>query len=55
MKLYLILLDITTNKQFRKYFDCEYDMDKFINKLKYSRKLAVIKDSREEYFLDYNR
>lgn len=55
MKLYLVLLDKTTLKQFKKYFECEYDMDKFIRKLKYSNKLCILKDSREEYFIDYWR
>lgn len=55
MKLYLILLDLNTNKKFTKYFKTEYDMDKFIQKLKYSRKLFVVKDSREEYDIDYFR
>lgn len=55
MKLYLTLLDLNTNKTFKKYFNCEYDMDKFINKLKYSRKLVVVHDSREDYYIDYNR
>lgn len=48
MKLYLDLYDITTKKSFRKYFNSEYDMDKFLRKLEYSRKLMLIKDSREE-------
>ena len=55
MKLYLLLLDKNTMKQFKKYFDCEYDMDKFIRKLRFSNKLCVLKDSREEYFIDYDR
>lgn len=49
MKLYLELYDITTKKTFKKYFDSEYEMDKFIRKLEYSRKLMIIKDSREDY------
>ena len=48
MKLYLELLDVITNKTFKKYFKSEYDMDKFIKKLKYSKKLIIIEDSREE-------
>ena len=52
MKLYLILYDRTTSKTFTKYFKCEFDMDKFIRKLRYSNKLQVIKDSREDYY-DY--
>lgn len=42
MKIYLELLDLTTMKSFIKYFDCEYDRDKFERKLKYSKKLKVI-------------
>ena len=54
MKLYLVLYDTTTNKEFTKYFRCEFDMDKFIRKLHYSKKLYIIKDSREE-FLSYEK
>lgn len=46
-ELYLILYDTTTNKEFKKTFSCEWNMDKFIRKLHYSRKLYIIKDSRE--------
>lgn len=54
MKLYLLLQDLTTKKQFFKYFDIEYEMDKFKRKLKYSKKLVIIEDSREMMF-DYDR
>lgn len=50
MKLYLILYDRTTSKNFTKYFKSEYEMDKFIQKLKYSNKLQILKDSRDEYY-----
>ena len=53
-KLYLLLMDVTTKKQFFKYFECEWDMDKFKRKLKFSRKLVIIEDSREMIF-DYDR
>ena len=49
MKSWLLLLDKTTMKQFKKYFSSEFEMDKFIAKLEYSNKLYVIKDSREDY------
>jgi hypothetical protein len=52
-ELYLVLFDRTTNKTFKKFFVTEFQMDKFKRKLKYSRKLQVIKDSREDYFVDY--
>lgn len=46
-KYYLLIMDLTTNKQFFKYFDVEYEMDKFKRKIKYSNKLMIIEDSRE--------
>lgn len=49
IELYLIIYDVTTNKEFKKHFDNEYKMDKFIQKLHYSKKLYIIKDSRKEY------
>lgn len=42
MKIYLELLDLKTLKTFKKYFDTEFDRQKFINKLKYSNRLKVI-------------
>ena len=48
-KLYLLLMDLTTNKQFFKYFETEYEMDKFKRKLKYSVKLEIIEDSRDNW------
>ena len=47
MKLYLLLQVIETHKQFFKYFDTEFEMDKFKRKLRYSNKLMVIEDSRD--------
>lgn len=55
MKLYLILLDVTTMKEFKKEFESEFAMDKFIRKLRYSNKLYVLKDSREGQFIDYDK
>lgn len=46
-KLYLLLQIIETGKQFFKYFETEYEMDKFKRKIKYSNKLMLIEDSRE--------
>lgn len=53
-RLYLLLMDLTTNKQFFKYFESEFEMDKFKRKLKYSKKLIIIEDSREMIF-DYDK
>ena len=52
MKLYLVLFNRETKKQFTKYFKCEYDMDKFKRKLHYSKRLFVVEDSRDIYFPD---
>ncbi len=49
MELYLVLLDVQTMKQFKKYFKCEDEMEKFLNKLRYSRKLMIVRDSRDSY------
>jgi hypothetical protein len=53
-KLYLLLQDLISKKQFFKYFDTEFEMDKFKRKLKFSKKLVIIEDSREMIF-DYDR
>ena len=45
--LYLILYDKENKREFKKHFDTEFEMDKFILKLHYSKKLYIIKDSRE--------
>lgn len=55
-KLYLLVINLDTHKQFFKYFETEWEMDKFKRKLKYSKKLMIIEDSRElnlNYELDY--
>ena len=55
MMLYLVLMNRETKKQFTKYFDCEFEMDKFKRKLKYLKKIYVIEDSRDIYFIDYDK
>ena len=54
MRLYLLLMNLVNKKQFFKYFDTEYEMDKFKRKLKFSKKLCIIEDSREMIF-DYDK
>ncbi len=41
MKPYLVLYDIKTNREFTKEFDTEFDRDKFIRKLKFSKSIFV--------------
>ena len=43
-KIYLVLYNKETKKQFKKYFDSEYQRDKFLRKLKYSKKIILIED-----------
>ena len=50
--IYLVLYDISTRKSFKKYFETEHQKDKFKNKLRYSKKLIVLKDNREDSYLD---
>lgn len=40
--IYLELIDLKTLKTFKKYFNTEYDRQKFMNKIKYSKKLKII-------------
>lgn len=47
-KLYLILWNITAEREFKKYFDTEEQMDKYLRRLKYSTNLELVKDSRED-------
>ena len=47
MKYYLDLGLIKTRKTFRKYFDTEFERDKFARKLKYSNKLVVLESGVE--------
>lgn len=51
-KLYLVLFNRETKKQFTKYFETEFEMDKFKRKLHYSKRLFVVEDSRDIYFPD---
>lgn len=48
--IYLILLDLQRMKEFRKYFRTEYEKDKFKKKLKYSKKIKVLEDSKEDFY-----
>ena len=52
-KLYLLLQVIDTGKQFFKYFDTEFEMDKFKRKLRYSKKIMLIEDSRDNWWVGY--
>ena len=40
----VLLLNLENGKTFDKNFKCEFDKDKFIRKLRYSKKLKLVKD-----------
>ena len=46
-KIFLVLYNIETGRSFTKYFECEYDKDKFKRKIKFSKKIFVIEDSTD--------
>lgn len=48
MKPYLQLIDITTSNIFFKYFETEFERDKFARKLKFSKKIRVIDSGYKE-------
>lgn len=45
---YLELYVIDTKKVFKKYFDTEFERDKFARKLRYSKKLIAISKGVEK-------
>lgn len=51
-KIYLILYSRETKKQFIKYFDTEFEKDKFKRKLKFSKRVFIIEDSTDTLFTD---
>lgn len=49
---YLILFDLKDNKQFTKYFESEFEKDKFKWSLKYKTRYIVLIDSHDKYLDD---
>jgi hypothetical protein len=49
-KIWLVLLNVDTLKRFTKYFETEYEKDKFKRKIRYLNKLIVIEDSSDIYY-----
>ena len=43
------LLNKSNGKTFIKYFDTEFERDKFIRKLKYSKKIILINDYKSNF------
>ena len=55
MELYLKLYNYAKNYTWIKRFTSEYEMDKFIRKLKYVKEVEILEDSREIFYPDYNK
>lgn len=55
MEMYLKLQNIVKNYIWIKRFNSEYEMDKFLRKLKFVKEVIVLEDSREIYYPDYNK
>lgn len=49
MKTKILLKDIKNNKLFNKYFDTEFERDKFIRKLKYAKNIILINDYKSNF------
>ena len=43
------LLDLSTNKQFYKQFETEFERDKFIRKLRYAKNIILINDYKDNF------
>ena len=50
MKIWLVIKDLETKKTFFKYFDTEYEKDKFKRKIKFIKNLMIIEDSSDIYW-----
>ena len=48
MKICLKILDLRTNKEFKKTFKSEFERDKFIRKSKYFKNIKIVKD--DDYY-----
>ena len=48
MKIYLIMLNLKTMKTFKKYFETEYERDKYIRRTRFFKNIKVY-DVGEEY------
>lgn len=49
-KIWLVLLNVETLKRFTKYFETEFEKDKFKEKLRFSKKIYIIEDSSDIYY-----
>lgn len=51
-KIWLVLYNKDTKRYFTKYFETEFQKDKFKRKIKYIKNLMLIEDSCDIFFTD---
>ena len=51
-KIFLVLYSRKSKSRFFKYFETEYEKDKFKRKIRYSKDIFIIEDSTDIYFTD---
>lgn len=49
-KIYLVLYDIVNEREFTKYFNTEFEKEKFKIKLRYSKKLIIVDENDTEIY-----
>lgn len=49
---WIVIIDNKTNKQFTKYFECEFDLDKYKRYLKYKPRYTILESSTDKYWSD---
>lgn len=49
---WITIIDNSTNKQFTKYFESEYKLDKFKYSLKFKPRYTILECSTDKYFSD---
>ena len=49
---WLVIFDQKENKQFTKYFECEFKLDKYKRYLKYKPRYIILESSTDKYWSD---
>jgi hypothetical protein len=45
----ILLKDVRTQKVFEKKFDCEFDRDKFLRKLRYAKNIVLVNSYKNNF------
>ena len=52
MKIFWVLYNIEQKRQYTKYFESEFEKDKFKRKLNFSKRIIIIEDSTDTVFTE---